>query len=122
MITVYEIKSNGFFGISKEIDPREGVGTGWTYTAPPGEGSYKWENSQWVEAVEPDLSIPGPDFEFCAEQIRAERNKRMLECDWTQSPDSPVDKEAWAEYRQALRDVPEQDNFPLSVDWPSPPT
>lgn len=57
MIKVYQIKDNGFLGEVKEIDPADGVTYGWTYTAPPGEGSYKWEDCAWVEAVE-----PGPDL------------------------------------------------------------
>lgn len=121
MITVYEIKSNGFFGVSKEIDPKEGVSSGWTYTAPPGEGSYKWENSQWIEAIEPDLSIPGPDLDALATTARTQRNELLTACDWTQVEDAPVDKTAWSQYRQALRDVPEQEGFPLSVEWPVEP-
>ncbi|MFP3393591.1 phage tail assembly chaperone, partial [Brevibacillus sp. SIMBA_076] len=27
----------------------------------------------------------------------------------------------WAEYRQALRDVPQQEGFPFSVEWPVSP-
>lgn len=27
----------------------------------------------------------------------------------------------WAQYRQALRDLPEQDGWPLSIEWPSAP-
>ena len=27
----------------------------------------------------------------------------------------------WAQYRQALRDLPEQDGFPFSIVWPSAP-
>ena len=27
----------------------------------------------------------------------------------------------WAEYRQALRDVPEQEGFPFNVTWPQEP-
>lgn len=27
----------------------------------------------------------------------------------------------WAEYRQALRDVPQQEGFPFDVTWPVPP-
>lgn len=27
----------------------------------------------------------------------------------------------WAEYRQALRDVPQQEGFPFEVTWPVPP-
>lgn len=32
------------------------------------------------------------------------------------------DKKAWAEYRQALLDVPQQEGFPDNIIWPTPPT
>ena len=57
MITVYEIKSNGFIGITKEIDPKQGVGDNWTYTAPPGIGTYKWESGQWIAMTEPENTV-----------------------------------------------------------------
>ena len=40
------------------------------------------------------------------DQIRNWRNAELVRTDWTQVADSPVDKAAWAEYRQALRDLP----------------
>lgn len=43
------------------------------------------------------------------EQIKLWRNVELAKTDFTQLPDAPVDKEAWAEYRQALRDLPQQD-------------
>jgi len=53
--------------------------------------------------------------------IRSERNGLLSECDWTQLPDAPVDKSAWATYRQALRDITAQAGFPDSVEWPAKP-
>ncbi len=52
---------------------------------------------------------------------RAERNRKLAESDWTQLADSTADKEAWAVYRAALRDVPSQDGFPWQVKWPEQP-
>lgn len=40
------------------------------------------------------------------EQIRLWRNAELTATDWTQLPDAPVDKEAWAQYREALRNLP----------------
>tara|TARA_R100001082_G_C4353706_1_gene155789 strand:- start:788 stop:1006 length:219 start_codon:yes stop_codon:yes gene_type:complete len=40
--------------------------------------------------------------------FRAVRNKKLVDSDWTQSPDSPLSEEKkkeWATYRQALRDL-----------------
>lgn len=42
------------------------------------------------------------------DQIKLWRNAELARTDFTQLPDAPVDKEAWAEYRQALRDLPAQ--------------
>lgn len=56
-----------------------------------------------------------------ATSIRNERNKKLSESDWTQVEDAPVDKAAWATYRQALRDVPAQSGFPWDVTWPTQP-
>jgi len=54
-------------------------------------------------------------------KIRAERNVLLASCDWTQLPDVPTDRAAWAIYRQELRDVTEQIGFPWDVVWPTPP-
>jgi hypothetical protein len=53
--------------------------------------------------------------------IRAERDRLLAASDWTQVADAPVDQAAWAEYRQALRDVSEQEGFPENVVWPTKP-
>ena len=51
-------------------------------------------------------------------EIRGARNKLLAESDWTQLSDSPVNKEAWAIYRQQLRDITIQSEFPMNVVWP----
>ncbi len=53
--------------------------------------------------------------------VRQTRESLLSSCDWTQVPDAPVDKAAWATYRQALRDITSQDGFPEDVVWPTPP-
>lgn len=56
-----------------------------------------------------------------ADQVRAERNQKLKDCDWTQLADSTADKAAWAIYRQALRDITTQPGFPWTVTWPVEP-
>lgn len=56
-----------------------------------------------------------------SEAMRATRNQLLTSCDWTQVADAPIDKEAWATYRQALRDLPSQEGFPNEVTWPVEP-
>ena len=53
-----------------------------------------------------------------AEQLRTHRNELLAASDWTQVADAPVDKAAWATYRQALRDIPSQTDFPWNTTWP----
>jgi hypothetical protein len=54
------------------------------------------------------------------ESMRLERNGLLSACDWTQVPDTPTDKAAWAAYRQALRDITQHPDWP-NVDWPEVP-
>lgn len=54
-------------------------------------------------------------------EFRIIRNGALEKTDWTQVADSPVDRAAWAEYRQALRDLPENTDDPNNVDWPVQP-
>jgi hypothetical protein len=56
--------------------------------------------------------------------VRSERDRLLQRTDWTQVDDTPLDnvaKNAWASYRQALRDLPDQAGFPFDVNWPSVP-
>lgn len=56
-----------------------------------------------------------------AKSVRADRTKRLADSDWTQIADSTADKQAWAGYRQALRDITTQAGFPWTIDWPVAP-
>ena len=56
-----------------------------------------------------------------AARVRSRRLDLLKDSDWTQVADAPVDKTAWATYRQALRDVTAQSGFPWEVTWPVAP-
>jgi hypothetical protein len=56
-----------------------------------------------------------------AKSVRATRGEKLKDSDWTQVADAPVDKAAWATYRQALRDVTGQEGFPWTITWPTQP-
>jgi hypothetical protein len=69
-----------------------------------------------------EFKKPPIDLEALAVSIRAERDKKLAETDWTQASDIPqATKEKWAAYRQALRDIPQQEGFPATVVWPTQP-
>jgi len=77
------------------------AGIGWNY-----------DGSNFIAPLDP---VP------TAEEVRAERDRLLAASDWTQVLDAPVDQAAWAAYRQALRDVPQQEGFPHDVAWPVKP-
>ena len=55
------------------------------------------------------------------DQIRLWRNRELNLSDWTQVEDAPVNKETWAQYRQALRDLPAQGGDAENAVIPSRP-
>ena len=55
------------------------------------------------------------------DQIRLWRNAALNASDWTMHTDAPTDKTAWAEYRQALRDLPAQGGLADDAEFPTAP-
>jgi len=104
---------------------------------------YVWNGSEWTlerntteierfgftladfpDAPVPEMPAYNPDerqLEQEADEARTQRDALLSQSDWTQVPDAPVDQAAWAEYRQALRDVPQQAGFPTEITWPQIP-
>jgi len=60
--------------------------------------------------------------EWLFERIRIWRNAQLKATDWTQVLDAPVDTNAWAQYRQKLRDLPTSVSNPAQIVFPEPPT
>lgn len=57
-----------------------------------------------------------------AYRIREERDRLLVQADWTQGKDIPDNVSGpWAVYRQSLRDVPKQAGFPWAIEWPTQP-
>lgn len=59
-----------------------------------------------------------------ARSVRGQRGVELMRTDWTQLPDAPLTTEKklqWAQYRQQLRDVTNQQGFPWQVEWPTKP-
>ena len=63
------------------------------------------------------------DAEF-AKSARDSRDKLLAECDWLVVKALELSQAApaeWAAYRQALRDLPRQEGFPVTINWPVKP-
>jgi hypothetical protein len=73
---------------------------------------FDYTTKTWVDPRTPETEWP---------QVRAQRNQLLQQSDWTQLPDVPIaTKEAWAVYRQQLRDVTDQPD-PFNIVWPTAP-
>ena len=104
---------------------------------------WDWQNGEWVSVQEtatierfgftaadfPNAPTPekpnyNPDqrqLEQEADEARTQRDALLGDSDWTQVSDAPVNHQAWADYRQALRDLPQQAGFPTEITWPQKP-
>ena len=69
-----------------------------------------------------DFKTMFPDAkEFNWEMVRIWRDRKLAASDWTMHTDAPTDKVAWAEYRQALRDLPAQGGLVDDAEFPTAP-
>ena len=74
------------------------------------------EYTKWLELAKKQ------EYNKLAEEIRAKRDMLLAETDWTQVTDTALTKSEQAkykEYRQKLRDIPEQAEFPYNVIFPN---
>lgn len=72
-----------------------------------------WTEEQFLEAYKPQQW----------EVIRKQRNKLLMESDWTQLKDvtlTPEQEAQWSAYRQSLRDITSQED-PYNINWPENP-
>ena len=109
---------------------------GWIpYTLDPADTDMTVNNDDLLAAmaVNGDVApyVPPTQAELTAAkatQVRAERDMKLsTEVDpiagntlrWNALTEEQ--QQAWADYRQALLDVPEQDGFPNNVVWPTKP-
>ena len=84
-------------------------------THKPKELAPALENGEWVQQWTTEA------YADVDARVRSHRDRLLSQSDWTQLPDASADSVAWATYRQALRDVPQQAGFPNSITWPEEP-
>lgn len=77
-------------------------------------------NGVWVQ-VWNNIELPADQ---ATANVRAQRDRLLQETDWIVSRSyeagRPVAQD-WVAYRQALRDIPEQEGFPYLIQWPTQP-
>ena len=91
------------------------------------EPRYKVVNGEYIELTAEELQEmedwrAAADLDFS--MVRAERNGKLRDTDWTQIADATLGAhtaEEWATYRQELRDLPAGFSKVSEVVWPTPP-
>jgi hypothetical protein len=82
---------------------------------------------QWSNETFSWLDPTTPGAQAWADSVRSERDTLLAESDWTDTLSAKTRLgdalyNAWQNYRQILRDVPQQAGFPTNVAWPEPPS
>lgn len=89
------------------------------------EDSPRLVNGEWFQNWKVDqapAALVKDRTSYMAATARTTRNLLLAETDWTQGKDIPDSvSSSWAPYRQALRDITLQDDFPFEVLWPEKP-
>tara|TARA_R110002072_G_scaffold48455_3_gene132629 strand:+ start:141 stop:392 length:252 start_codon:yes stop_codon:yes gene_type:complete len=73
-----------------------------------------------VEISEEDVARTTANLEN-DHSIRSKRNSLLAETDWWATSDRTMTA-AETQYRQDLRDVPDQSGFPNTITWPTKPS
>ena len=115
--TLYDL----VFQTIKMLSPEVPGGISWldTYESIKFPKGYEKPTKEEFEAKLQELIDAQP-----LKELRTERNKRLVECDWVviraTSTDTPVPEE-WKTYMQALRDLPSTTEDPANPVWPVRP-
>ncbi len=79
---------------------------------------------EYLESVTEPVISDAVKLELKWEEVRSQRDALIRSTDWVLAVDSPVSeakKTEVMEYRQALRDTPQNQKDPFNIEWPIPP-
>jgi len=82
------------------------------------------ENSEKPTLEEIESYAEVAIYEDMSDDVRSKRDQLLQDCDWIVIKYKELGKtvpKAWKEYRQALRDITTQDQFPYLIEWPEEP-
>lgn len=97
-------------------------GAQWSLSGDDYSGLVWHDDTPKPSQAELDAAWPAVRDALAWDTVRAERDRLLASSDWTQVADAPVDQQAWAVYRQTLRDIPQDFTTPDEVVWPTPPS
>ena len=79
-------------------------------------GGFVQRDGSWYRTFE----VQRKELGQAIEEVRAHRDKLLAQSDSFMLSDRDIDPRI-ADYRQALRDITDQDGYPYSVEWPNAP-
>lgn len=120
MYNIYDINTGKMLGTAPVKRQAKNVGGAYALAENAPNSLHKATAFDGDVAVEFEVD-QAENEKILADQIRAERDKKLSDSDWTVLPDSPLNIEDWKLYRQQLRDIPQQSGFPLKMNWPPKP-
>jgi len=85
-------------------------------TAVDEETGKTYKTGRWVVGY----TVENKPEDQAEDAVRSKRTRLLTDTDWQALSDNAMTP-AWASYRQALRDITDQDGFPYSVVWPTKP-
>lgn len=101
------------------------------YLSPGAEVTLRGNKMVWHDdrpkptIAEIEAALGDAELAEQARSVRAQRDALLRSCDAKALPDYPhssdAEKQAWLDYRQALRKLTEQEGFPQSITWPECP-
>ena len=108
----------------------------WVVRGLPPNEVIEWNDTEQTQPTEDEINAKLAELKSAEpfKLLRIERNRRLVETDWTQLKDIEFDlirERNWKNYRQALRDLPSKSTPKLnsngdldmsSVTWPDKPS
>jgi hypothetical protein len=97
----------------------------WKWAIGPVFTDFTNEDGAVVTAAEQEAAYKARIDDEAAKNVRATRDRLIAETDWIVIKNLELNQNVpgkWEVYRQDLRDVPSQANFPHDITWPVKPT
>lgn len=113
-------ESAGYICMESDTEPE--FYTRWVHTTPESPDNVGDESSG-IRSIAIVLTDAEYDTVLAA-SARQKRDRLIATTDYLVTPDYPIESDRLAKvktYRQALRDIPEQEGFPRTITWPEKP-
>lgn len=122
MFAFYELDSGAIISVVQASSlPDAPDGYGYVDYQHEKSDTHKYQVVGGALAAKSQSDVDDLEMQKATKLLRRKRDQMLAACDWTQVPDAPVEQQAWATYRQELRDLPDNTTDPRNPVWPTKP-